>query len=148
MALTLHSLRERALLVAPIRIALGVVWLVAARLAGASGAAALLAFLGGGFVLVFSAFNDPRARFLRRDAPRPAPPDAVVAPRLRQALQATVPSTVGVSVLAAIAIVPQPVLAAFLGGISAGLGVFGVLGAARTDPSLYLDVRRGVLYRR
>jgi hypothetical protein len=146
--LTLHSLRERALLVAPIRVVLGLVWLVAARLVGAGGAASLLAFLGGGFAVCFAAFNDPRARFLRRREPEPAPADAVVAGRLRQALQATLPSTVGVSVLAAIALVPQPVLSAFLGGISAGLGLAGILAAVRTDPSLYLDVRRGVLYRR
>ena len=146
--LTLHSLRDRALLVAPIRIALGVVWLVAARLAGASGVSAILAFLGGAFAVVFAAFNDPRSRFLRRDEPQPAPAGAVVASRLHQALQATVPSTVGVTVLAAIALVPQPVLAAFLAGISAGLGVAGLLAAVRTDPSLYLDVRRGVVYRR
>jgi hypothetical protein len=124
------------------------VWLVAARLAGAGGGSALLAFPGGAFAVVFAAFNDPRSRFLRRDEPQVAPADAVVAPRLRQALQATVPSTVGVTVLAAIAIVPQPVLSAFLGGISAGLGLAGVYGAIRTDPSLYVDVRRGVVYRR
>lgn len=136
------------MLVAPIRIGLGLVWVVAARFSGASGDAALLAFLGGAFLLCFSAFNDPRARFLRRGEPEPAPPDAVVAGRLRQALQAALPSTVGVTVLAGIAIVPQPVLSAFLGGISAGLGVAGVLAALRTDPSLFLDVRRGVVYRR
>jgi hypothetical protein len=148
LALTLHSLRDRALLVAPIRIVLGVAWLIAARLTGASGGAALFAFAGGAFAVVFAAFNDPRARFMRREDPRPAPPDAVIAPRLRQALHATVPSTIGVSVLAAIAIAPQPVLAVFLGGISAGLGLAGIYAALRTDPALYLDPRRGVVYRR
>jgi hypothetical protein len=144
----LHSLRERALLVAPIRLGLGILWVLGARLSGATATTALLAFAGGAFATVFTIFNDPRARFLRRDDPVDAPPDAQVAARLRQALQATLPSTVGVSVLAAIAVIPYPALAAFLGGISAGLGVAGALSATRTDPALYVDVRHGVVYRK
>ena len=144
----LHSLRERALLVAPIRLGLGILWVVGARLSGATATTALLAFAGGAFATVFTIFNDPRGRFLRREQPVDLPPDAQVATRLRQALQATLPSTVGVSVLAAIAVIPYPALAAFLGGISAGLGVAGVLWAARTDPELFVDVRRGVVYRK
>jgi hypothetical protein len=145
---TLHSLRERALLVAPIRLGLGGLWVLGARLSGATATTSLLAFAGGAFVTVFSLFNDPRSRFLRRPDPVEAPRDAEVAGRLRQALQAMLPSTVGVTVLAAIAVVPHPALAAFLGGISAGLGIAGALGAARTDPALYVDPRRGVLYRK
>ena len=144
----LHSLRERALLVAPIRLGLGTLWVLGARLSGATPTTVLLAFAGGVFVTVFTIFNDPRSRFLRRQEPVDAPPEAQVATRLRQALQATLPSTVGVSVLAAIAVIPYPALAAFLGGISAGLGVAGVLSAARTDPALYIDARRDVVYRR
>jgi hypothetical protein len=145
---TLHSLRDRALYVTPIRVGLGVLWLVAARIAGAPATGALLAFGGGAFLIVFSLFNDPRARFLRRAEPRPAPAGVEVAPRLTQALGATMPSTVGVSVLAAIAVVPQPTLAAFLGGISAGLGVAGAFSALRADPMLLVEPRTGILYRR
>lgn len=144
----LHSLRERALLVAPIRLGLGILWVLGARLSGATPSTVLLAFAGGVFVTVFTIFNDPRSRFLRRPEPVDAPPDAEVATRLRQALQATLPSTVGVSVLAAIAVIPYPALAAFLGGISAGLGLAGALSAIRTDPELFVEVRRGVLYRK
>lgn len=145
---TLHSLRGRALYVAPIRVGLGVVWLVAARLAGAPAAGALLAFGGGAFVIVFTLFNDPRSRLLRRSDPRPAPPDAQVAGPVRQALAATLPSTVGVSVLAAIAVVLSPVLAAVLGGVSLGLGVAGALAATRTAPELFVEPKTGALYRR
>ena len=146
--MTLHSLRDRALLVTPVRILLGAVWLVAARVAGAPPTGAVLAFGGGAFLIVFSLFNDPRARFLRRGDPRPAPLDAVVAGRVRQAFGATIPSTVGVSILAAIALLPQPTLTALLGGISAGLGVAGALYGIRTDPALYVDPRSGIVYRR
>jgi hypothetical protein len=145
---TLHSLRDRALYVTPIRIVLGVVWLVAARLADAPATGALLAFAGGAFATVFSLYNDPRSRFLHRPAPQAAPPDARVAAPVRQALAATLPSTTGVSVLAAVALAFEPVLAAFLGGISAGLGLGGALYALRTDPALHIDPKSGVVYRR
>lgn len=147
--MTLHSLRDRALLVAPIRLGLGMVWVAVARLVGASSAAALLAFAGGSFVTCFSLFNDPRSRFLpHRGAPQPAPADAAVARPLRQALAALLPSTLGVSVLAAIAVAFSPALTALLGGISAGLGIAGALSALRADPGLYVDPKSGIVYRR
>lgn len=146
--LTLHSLRDRSLYVAPIRIGLGIAWLVASRVAGSPGNGAVLAFAGGAFAIVFFLFNDPRGRFVRRGEPRPAPEGAPVAGPLRQAVAATVPSTVGVSVLAAVAVSFQPTLSALLGGISAGLGVAGALYALRADPSLYVEPRSGVVYRR
>ena len=90
-AVTLHSLRDRALYVTPIRVALGVLWLGAARIAGAPGTGAVLAFAGGAFVIVFTLFNDPRSRFLHRGDPEAAPADASVAAPLRQALHATLP---------------------------------------------------------
>jgi hypothetical protein len=146
--LTLHSLRDRSLYVAPIRLGLGVVWLVAARLAGAPSTGALLAFAGGAFFTVVALFNDPRAAFLRREEPRAAPLDAHVATPVQQALRATMPSTFGVSVLAAMSLLVQPTLASVLGGISAGLGLAGLLYALRADPGLYVDPQDGVVYRR
>jgi hypothetical protein len=146
--MTLHSLRDRALYVTPIRVVLGAVWLLAARIAGAPGTGALLAFAGGAFVIVFTLFNDPRSRFLRRGEAIDAPADAFVASRARQALHATLPSTVGVSSLAAMSLAFQPILSAFLGGVSAGLGIAGALYALRADPGLYVEPRSGVVYRR
>jgi hypothetical protein len=145
---TLHSLRDRALYVTPIRVVLGAVWLVAARAAGAPGTGALLAFAGGAFVTVFTLFNDPRSRFLRRADPKNAPAGTTVANPVRQALHATLPSTVGVSALAAVSLAFQPTLAALLGGISAGLGMAGALYALRADPSLFVEPKSGVVYRR
>ena len=146
--MTLHSLRDRALYVTPIRVVLGGMWLGAARRAGAPSTGAVLAFAGGAFVIVFTLFNDPRSRFLRRGEAKEAPAEASVAGPVRQALHATLPSTAGVSGLAAIALVFQPTLAAFLGGISAGLGVAGALYAFRADPSLFVEPKTGVVYRR
>ena|SRR5690348_11566267 len=146
--MTLHSLRDRALYVTPIRIVLGAVWLVAARLAGAPGTGAVLAFAGGAFLIVFTLFNDPRSRFLRRGDAREAPEGVLVASRVRQALSATLPSTVGVSALAAVSLAFQPTLSALLGGISAGLGIAGALYALRADPRLFVEPKSGVVYRR
>lgn len=146
--MTLHSLRDRAFYVTPIRIVLGGVWLVAARIAGSPGTGAVLAFAGGAFLIVFALFNDPRSRFLRRGEAREAPDDVRIAGRVRQALHATLPSTVGVSALAGVALVFQPTLASFLGGISAGLGIAGALYGLRADPTLFVEPRSGVLYRR
>jgi hypothetical protein len=146
--LTVHSLRDRALYVTPIRLGLGLVWVLAARFAGAPAQGAMLAFVGGTFLIVFLLMNDPRSRFLKRPAAVELPPGAHVAPRLHQALHALLPSTAGVSVLAALVVVPRPILAALLGGISAGLGVAGAFYALRADPALYADPKTNTLYRR
>jgi len=94
-------------------------------------------------------FNDPRARFARGQVePFELPADAEIAPRWRQALAATVPSTIAVAVLACIALIPQPTLAALLAGLEAGLGVAALLSLDRVDPRLYVDPSSSVYYRR
>ncbi len=147
--MTLHSVRNRTLGVIPIRLALGVALLGAARLGGAASTSSLLAFVSGAIAITFLLFNDPRARFTAaRAEPVEAPPDAVIAPLWRQALAATLPSTVGLTVLALVTLVPQPTLTALLGGVCAGLGVAAALSLPRIDPALYVDPQSHVLYRR
>ena len=147
--MTLHSYRDRTIGVIPIRLGLGLGLLGAARLAGAGRGPALLAFVVGVLGITFVIFNDPRARFLRRDVePLAVPPGASVAPRWRQALAATLPSTVAVAGLACIALVPQPTLAALLAGVEAGLGVAALLSLGRIDPALYVDPQTDVVYRK
>lgn len=139
----------RALGVIPLRLALGVLLLVVARLAGAESGPALLAFALGVLGIVFVIFNDPRARFLRRDVePLAWPAGATVAPVWRQALAAAFPSTVGVTVLALVAAVFRPALAALLAGVCAGLGVAALLSLGRVDPALHVDPKTDVVYRR
>jgi len=147
--MTLHSLRNRTLGVIPIRLALGVLLLFAARLAGAPRSSALLAFVSGVIAITFLLFNDPRARFVpARAEPVDLPPDARIAPLWRQALAATIPSTVGLAVLALITLVPQPTLTALLAGVCAGLGVAAALSLPRIDPALYVDPQSDIVYRR
>lgn len=147
--MTVHSLRSRTLGVIPIRLALGLLLLLAARLAGAPRSGSLLAFVSGTVVITFLLFNDPRTRFLpARGEPVPLPAGAEVAPVWRQALAATLPSTAGLTVLALITLVPQPTLTALLAGVCAGLGVAAALALPRLDPQLYVDPKSEILYRR
>ncbi len=147
--MTVHSLRSRTLGVIPIRLALGLLLLLAAGLAGAPRPGSLLAFVSGMVGITFLLFNDPRTRFLpARAEPVALPADAEVAPVWRQALAATLPSTAGLTVLALITLAPQPTLTALLAGVCAGLGVAAALSVTRLDPDLYFDPRTDVVYRR
>lgn len=145
----LQSLRLRTALIAPVRLVLGVGWLVAALLAGAASGPTVAAFAVGAALIAFAAFNDPRARFLRRE-PQPLPGDRrhALDPAWRHVLSAAFPSTAGLSVLAAIAVAVQPLLAALIGGAAAGLGVAAAATARTLDPELLVDPRTGSVYRR
>jgi hypothetical protein len=146
---TVESIRLRLLLIAPLRLALGGAWLAAARAVGGSSHAALLAFAAGAVVIAFLVPNDPRARFRRaRGEPAELPADASVAPTWLHALHAALPSTVGVSVLAAVTLAFQPTLTALLAGILAGLGLAALLSGYGMDGRLYLDPRTRSVFRR
>jgi len=146
---TVESIRLRLLLVAPLRLVLGVVFLAAARAAGGAVGATLLAFAAGAFAMAFLVPNDPRARF-RGGPGEPAelPADASVAPAWLHALHAALPSTVGVAVLAAVTLPFQPTLTALLAGILAGLGLMAALGAYASDGRLYVNPHGGELFRK
>ncbi len=115
-----------ALLVTPLRIALGCAALVAARVAGAGSTPAALAFgtLAGGTLFVI--VNDPRRRFWRsrRGDPIPVPLGARFISRSELVRFAVFPSTVGVTALAAVAVaIGRDTLAAGFGGVLAGMGL-------------------------
>jgi hypothetical protein len=148
-AMLVESVRLRLLLVAPLRFVLAIVWLAAARAAGAAGGSTLIAFAGGAFVTAFLVGNDPRARFRRASAePAQLPADARVAPAWLHALHAALPSTVGVSVLAAITLAFRPTLTALLAGVLTGLGLAALLLAYGIDARLYVDPRKGDMFRK
>jgi len=133
---TVESVRLRLLLIGPVRLVLSIAWLAAARAAGGRSGPTLLAFAAGAFVIAFLVPNDPRARFRRGpDEPAELPADASVAPAWLHVVHAALPSTVGVSVLAAITLAFQPTLAALL-------RAYGI------DGRLYVDPRGRALFRR
>jgi RsiW-degrading membrane proteinase PrsW (M82 family) len=144
-----ESVRLRLLLVAPLRLVLGLAFLGAARAAGGRPAATLLAFAAGAFAMAFLVPNDPRARFRRvTEGPAELPADARVAPAWLHAVHAALPSTVGVSLLTAISLAFQPALSGLLAGILAGLGFAAGLAAYGMDGGLYLDPRTRAVFRR
>ena len=144
-----ESVRLRLLLVAPLRLALSLVWLAAASAAGASGRTALLAFGAGTFGMAFLVSNDPRSHFRQvSDEPAELPSEASVAPAWVHAFHAALPSTVGVSILAAITLAFQPTLSALLAGLLAGMSLVAGLTAYRIDARLYVDPRRGEIFRK
>jgi hypothetical protein len=142
----LQSLPRRALVVAPIRFALGAAGLTAAAVAGSPRPAALLAFAVAALGLLVVVVADPRTRFMRLpDDPPPADAGALEDGVGRIALAAVFPSTAGVALLLAVALAFEPTLAAMLAGILAGLGaaalVTGVellLGERRSGRRLYV----------
>lgn len=144
-----ESVRLRLLLIGPLRLVLGAAWLGAARAAGGSSGETLLAFAAGAFALAFLIANDPRPRFRGAPAePAALPAGASVAPAWLHAVHAAFPSTVGVSVLAAATLAFNQTLTALLAGILAGLGLAALLYAYRIDGRLYVDPRRGALFRK
>jgi hypothetical protein len=146
---TVESIRLRLLLVAPLRLLLGIVFLAAARAAGGGVGPTLLAFAAGAFAMAFLVPNDPRARFRGTPSePAELPADASVAPAWLHALHAALPSTVGVSVLAAVTLPFQPTLTALLAGILAGLGIAAAFRAYAIDGRLYVDPQGGELFRK
>jgi hypothetical protein len=144
-----ESVRLRLLLIGPLRLVLAAAWLGAARAAGGSPGTTLLAFAAGAIALAFLIPNDPRARFRPTPAePAELPADANVAPAWLHAVHAAFPSTVGVSVLAAVTLAFNPALTALLAGILGGLGFAALLYAYGIDGGLYLDPRSRSLFRK
>lgn len=146
---SVQQVRLRLILVGPLRLVLGVIWLVAALAAGATHKPALIGFGVGIFWTVFLIFNDPRARF-RKDPPEPRrlPANARVAPAWKHAVYPLYPSTAGVSVLAAVSLPGRPILSALMAGIVAGLGIAALISLNGAAPDLYVDARSGALFRK
>jgi hypothetical protein len=146
---TVESIRLRLLLIGPIRLVLAIVLLVAARAAGGSSTGTLVAFAAAALAMAFLLPNDPRARFRRaQDEPAELPADACVAPVWQHAAHAALPSTVGVTVLAAVILPFRPTLAALLAGILAGLGLAALYAAYGYDDRLYVEPRRQLVFRK
>jgi hypothetical protein len=153
--MTLARISRQALLIAPVRIGLGLAGLVASLLLGEGATPALLAFAIGTFGMAFAIVADRRGGiFAPRSAPEPAPADASLESAAELVRHAVLPSTVGVSILAAVAFAAgQPGLGALLSGALAGMGLAALAYGSvlawqeRAEGSaLYLDRRGGRLY--
>jgi hypothetical protein len=117
-----HPGTRAALLVGPVRLALGTAGLVAAIALGLTGATALAEAAAGAVLTVFTL----AAPGGRRKPEQLRPPGSAVGsaddPWWRVLAVAMFPSTYGVGLLTAIALAFNPNLAAFLSGVMLGMG--------------------------
>jgi hypothetical protein len=136
--------RAQALSIGVVRLALAAVGLGAAIAFGTRPGAAAALFVLGAVLLLVAVLGGRRRRlvFLRLAEAEPLGLRATFESRGRSLLRAAYPSTIGLTVLIALAVLPQPGLAALLAGILAGLG------AAALEFALQLaawERRRGAL---
>jgi predicted permease len=125
--------RSQALLIAAVRGALALAGLGATIARGLHPGAAVALLAAGAVVLLFAVYSGDRRQrsALKFASPDPVPAGAHLESRARALAQAAYPSTIGLAVLTAVALWPQPGLAALLAGILAGLAVMSLIGAAR-----------------
>jgi len=118
---TLSSASVRAGGVAAVRVVLGIAFVLGSALRGLDGGPAVLAALGGALVLAVIALGQ-RSRSGPPDEALAVPPDARFDPGWVGVLLACIPSTVGVTAIAVLALAVSPALAALLGGVLIALG--------------------------
>ena len=125
--------RPQALLIATVRLVLASAGLAASIAAGLERGAAASLFACGAVILLLAVYGGDRRRrsAIRFQDPEPVPSGAHVEPRSRALVRAAYPSTIGLTALIAIALWPQPGLAALLAGILGGLGGMSIAGALR-----------------
>jgi hypothetical protein len=116
--------RAQTLLIGIVRIALAAAGLAAAIAAGVSAGSAAALFAAGAVVVLVAIMSSRRGRlvWLRLQEAEPVPSEVSVEPRRLSLARATYPSTIGLTLLVAIALPLQPPLAALLAGILAGIG--------------------------
>jgi hypothetical protein len=134
------SLRTRVL--APIRAGLSALGFAAAMLDGAQLESALLAWALGAILVSIVLAGDPRGR--RSTAPEPLPGEAVPETWAQIARTDVFPSTVGVALLTAVALLFNPVLAGLLAGILGGMALMTMV--ARVQVAVAERRFNGVLY--
>jgi hypothetical protein len=134
----LPSATRQALLVAPVRLALGAGGLIAAVAIDLSFATALAeAALGAGLTIFTLIAPGGRRRPVRLRPPATAAPPAQ--PWWRTLAAAMFPSTYGVALLTGIALAFNRDLAAFLSGILIGMGTVALVYALSVRPEFARD---------
>jgi hypothetical protein len=134
------SLRARVL--APIRGGLSALGVVAAVLAGARPGSVLLAWAFGAIMVSIVLAGDPRGR--RTPAPEALPGEAIAESWAQIARTDVLPSTVGVALLTAVALVFDPVMASLLAGILGGMAIMTMV--SRVQVAVAERRLGGVLY--
>jgi hypothetical protein len=120
---------HQRLVLSGVRLGLSAAGFVGAIAAGADGAAAGVALALGAGICGLALVTDRRWLLLGQPTAEPLPDGAGRAPLTRAVASGMLPSTAGVAVLTAAALVFQPILAAVLAGILAGMGIVGLVSA-------------------
>jgi hypothetical protein len=124
----LSAASVRALGVGVVRLVLGVAFVLGSIPRGLHAGPAVIAAMGGALILVVIALGQRgRSRPTDFSAAAPVPEGARFDPRWVGVLLACIPSTIGVTAMAVLAIVLSPALAAVLGGVLIALGVLAVV---------------------
>jgi len=116
--------RAQTLLIGMLRLILAAGGLAAAIAVDVRSGAAAALFAAGALVVLVAIMGDRRGRlvWLRLEQAEPLASEARLEPRRLILARATYPSTIGLTVLIAMALLLEPALAALLAGILAGLG--------------------------
>jgi len=116
--------RAQLLLIGTLRLVLAAAGVGAAIAAGEQARSGALLFVAGAVIVLVAIMSSRRRRlvWLRLVEAEPLESEPRLEPRRRILARAAYPSTIGLTVLIAIALVLQPALAALLAGILAGLG--------------------------
>ena len=141
-----YRVTHQRLALSGIRLALAALGLAGSILAGTDGAAAGVALALGAGICALALVTDRRWLLLGKPTAGPLPEEARRAPLTRAVASGLLPSTVGVAVLAAASLAFQPILAAVLAGILAGMGIVGLVSCVEvalwereTGSQLYAD---------
>jgi hypothetical protein len=124
---TLRRIVDRLVFVAPLRFALAAFCAALAWVAGSTPSVLLVSFALGCIGFAGVVLTDRRAVLLGQRARLAAPDDACYARRWATAVSACFPSSVGLTVLALVALVVNATLTALLAGGIAGLGLAGLV---------------------
>ena len=129
----LAEARPQALLIATVRLVLAAAGVAAAVAFGLARGSAAALFACGVAILFLAVYGGDRRRrsALRFERAEPVPAGARIESRGRALGRAAYPSTIGLTVLTAFALWPQPGLSALLAGLLGGLGGVSVAGAFR-----------------
>ena len=122
-----YRVTHQRLALSGIRLGLAVLGFVGSITAGADAAAAGIGLALGAGICGLALVTDRRWLLLGKPTAGPLPDGAGRVPLTRAVASGLLPSTVGVAVLAAASLAFQPILAAVLAGILAGMGIVGLV---------------------
>jgi tellurite resistance protein TehA-like permease len=124
-----YRVTHQRLALSGVRLGLAVVGLLGSVAAGAETAAALVGVAVGAGISALALVTDRRWLLLGAPSAEQLPDGARPASLARAVASGLLPSTVGVTVLAAAALAFQPILTAVLAGILAGMGIVSLVSA-------------------